>query len=218
MDQMPVLLTMNTRWTLAFIGVELGPYCNTDHLTVRITVSLAVSANGVKLKPLVVFPGKPEGRNATGELEFELQDEVLICSQDDASQDQQIMEIWIDQILVPYLQEKAEGVPAILCLDEFKANKSDTTQAKLANIGIHLQLIPAGCNGFLQPVDISIRTPFKYRIGKPWYTWVYDGNEHVSMIPSPPRNVVTTWVADTWRDLDSNIIRDGWRKTDFSYF
>ena len=61
----------------------------------------------------------------------------LVC-QESAWQDEENMLWWIDLILVPYLQEKAAGVLAILLLDRFSVHWTARVQGKLAEIGISL--------------------------------------------------------------------------------
>ena len=73
---------------------------------------------------MVIFKGMPDGRIATRELpDFETSDELLLCCQEHAWQDEKNMEQWIDAILVPYLQEKADGVPVFYSLTSLKSTK-----------------------------------------------------------------------------------------------
>ena len=172
-------------------------YCRkTSGSTARLTVSLAVSADGDKLKPMVIFKGTPDGRIATRELpEFETKDELLLCCQDNAWQDEANMGRWIDEVLVPYLQEKAAGVPVLLFLDQFEAHKTTKTRAKLDGIGVQLQLIPGGCTGLLQPVDVGIGKPFKDRVRKNWFDWMIEQDPAEAIIMNASREEAATWVA-----------------------
>ena len=219
MDQTPVFLSMHPKRTLDLRGTRTVHALRTSNCTARMTVSLAVSADGDKLKPMVIFKGQPDGRIATRELpDFETNDELLLCCQPNAWQDERNMRRWIDEILVPYLQERAEGVPVFLFLDQFEVHKSQRTRERLEELGIHLQLIPAGCTGLVQPVDVSIGKPFKGRVRKHWFDWMVAQNPALPTMANASREDAASWVADAWRDFDPNIIRNGWRKTDFNYF
>ena len=219
MDQTPVFMSMHSKRTLDLQGRRTITGRKTSNSTARLTVSLAVSADGDKLKPMVIFKGTPDGRIATRELpEFETRDELLLCCQPHAWQDERNMERWIDEILVPYLQERAEGVPVFLFLDHFEVHKSRRTRQHLEALGIQLQLSPTGCTGLLQPVDISIGKPFKDRIRRNWFDWMIDQNPELPIITNASREDAASWVADAWRNFDPTIIKNGWRKTDFNYF
>ena len=168
---------------------------------------------------MVIFKGTPDGRIATRELpEFETKDELLLCCQAHAWQDETNMGRWIDEILVPYLQERAEGVPVFLFLDHFEVHKSARMRQKLETLGIQLQLIPTGCTGLLQPVDISVGKPFKDRVRRSWFDWMIDQNPELPILSNASREDAANWVADAWRDFDPTIIKNGWRKTDFNYY
>ena len=219
MDQTPIFMSMHPKRTLDLQGRRTISCRRTSNSTARLTVSLAVSADGDKLKPMVIFKGTPDGRIATRELpDFETSDELLLCCQEHAWQDERNMEWWIDAILVPYLQEKADGVPVFLFLDQFEVHKSARTRAKLATLGIQLQLIPGGCTGLLQPVDISVGKPFKDRVRKKWFDWMVDQNPELPIITNASREDAAAWVADAWRDFNPTIIKNRWQKTDFNYF
>lgn len=219
MDQTPVFLSMHPKRTLDLQGRKTINMRRTCNSTARLTVSLAVSASGEKLKPMVIFKGRPEGRIASREFsDFETRDELLLCCQDNAWQDNENMGRWIDGVLVPYLQEKAEGVPVLLFLDQFEAHKSAATRARLEAIGVSLHLIPGGCTGHVQPVDVGIGKPFKDRVKRQWFDWMVDQDADRPIMTNASREEAATWVAEAWRNFDPNIVRNSWRKTDFNYF
>ena len=118
---------------------------------------------------------------------------------------------------MPYLQEKADGVPVFLLLDQFEVHKSATMRAKLETLGIQLQLIPGGCTGLLQPVDISIGKPFKDCIRKKCFDWTVDQNPELPIITNAFWEDEAAWVADAWRDFDLTIIKNGWQKTSITF-
>lgn len=219
MDQSPVFMSMHPKRTLDLVGARTINCRKTANSTARVTVSLAVSANGDKLKPMLIFKGKPEGTIARTEIPtFETRNELLLCCQENAWQDEANMRRWIDEILVPYLQEKAQGVPAILFLDHFSVHKSAATMARLAEIGVQLELIPAGCTGLVQPVDVGIGKPFKDRIRKTWMDWMIEQDADQPVMTNASRKDAATWVADAWRNFDPTTVMNAWQKTDFNYF
>lgn len=140
MDQTPVFMSMHPRRTLDLQGRRTISCRKSANSTARLTVTLAVSADGDKLKPMVIFKGKADGRIATRELpEFETSDELLLCCQEHAWQDERNMERWIDTILVPYLQEKAEGVPVFYSWTSLKCTK-------VQERGLSWRLLASNCS------------------------------------------------------------------------
>ena len=219
MDQTPVYLSMHPETTLELQGVNTVHGRRSGAGGNRFTASLAVSANGDKLKPFLIFKGKKDGRIATRDFPTNPQREhiELVC-QDSAWQDEANMLKWVQVILVPYLQEKAAGVTAILILDKFSVHWTATVQSKLAEIGIKLYGIPAGCTGLVQPIDVGIGKPFKDRVKSLWWNWMIEQGADASVFSSASREQGIDWVAETWGSIGDDIVRNSWLKSDYSFF
>ncbi len=106
-------------------------------------MAVTISAGGDLLKPMVVFKGTSTGRVASRELPFIPSESTLIC-QENAWMDKEVMLEWIDMVLVPYLQERGDGVGPVLLLDGYKVHKMDSVMDKLREIGIEAYFIPGG--------------------------------------------------------------------------
>ncbi|KAG7359719.1 DDE superfamily endonuclease [Nitzschia inconspicua] len=117
---------------------------NTSNSTNRVTASLAVSASGRKLKPMLIFKGTSDGRIARTELPaLPQRNELVMVCQEAAWQDDNNMAKWIDLCLVPYLQEYGQGAAAILYLDAFTAHFSASTKGKTADTGCPVESDPS---------------------------------------------------------------------------
>jgi len=64
---------------------------------------------------------------------------------------------WLDEQLVPVL----EGQPTLLALDLFSGHKTDEVLDTMKANDISGSVIPGGCTGLIQAVDVSINRPFK---------------------------------------------------------
>ncbi|KAG7354303.1 DDE superfamily endonuclease [Nitzschia inconspicua] len=128
------------------------------------------------------------------------------------------MLVWIDECLVPHIQERADGAPGVLFLDHFRCHYSDIAKAKLNNIGVQLKLIPKGCTSVVQPIDVGVNKPFKDRIKSLWWAWMIGFGEGGGNIPTPSREDVQHWVVEAWNSVGAHIIQNAWRRTDLSYF
>ena len=60
MDETPIWADMPSKTTVDQRGLETVPIKSTRHEKQRMTVCLAIKADGSKMKPFVVIPGKSE--------------------------------------------------------------------------------------------------------------------------------------------------------------
>jgi hypothetical protein len=126
---------------------------------------------------------------------------------------------WIDAVLVPYVQQKAQGnVPVSLLLDHFSVHWTADVRSKLETLGITAHKIPAGCTGLVQPIDVGIGKPFKDRVKALWWEWMKDQGANASTFVSASREQAIEWIADAWELVTPEIVKASWRKTDYSYF
>ena len=219
MDQTPMYLSMAPVSTLNLQGARTVYGRRTGDSGSRFTVSCTISANGDKLKPFLIFKGEEFGRIATREFPVNPErDRVVLCTQKSAWQDEGNMVTYCDKILVPYLQEKAQGVPCLLLLDAFSAHWMAQMTAKLEEIGITPYKIPPGCTYLTQPIDVGIGKLFKDRIRSFWWQWMIDQGADSAAFVTPSRELGTKWVADSWDSIPADIVRNAWHKSDYSYF
>ena len=173
MDQTPLWLSMHPTTTLNLCGQSTVNGRRTTDLGSCFTVSLGISANGDKLKPMCIFKGAPNGRIVTREFaENPHCDDVVLACQKTAWQDEQNMLQWIDKVLVPYLQEKAAGAPACILLDRFPAHWTNGIKTKIESLDLTPYKIPAGCTGLTQPIDVGVGKPFKDHVRQKWWEWL----------------------------------------------
>ena len=219
MDQTPVFLSMHPNRTLNLRGETTINRRITASSTSRVTVSLGISASGKKLKPMMIFKWASSGRIVTKELPaFPEANEVKLVCHPAAWQDDSNMIEWIDSCLVPYLQEHGRGANAILYLDSFSVHQSASTKEKLQEIGVEARILPAGCTSLLQAVDVGIGKPFKDRIWKKWFDWMMEQDPEQTVMTNASRADCASWVAQTWRELPEEIIRNSWLKDGLSWF
>jgi len=129
---------------------------------------------------------------------------------------------WIDKVLVPYLQEKANGDPALLLLDQFSVHWTQAVQARLAELGITCHKLPKGCTGTVQPIDVGIGKPFKDRVRSKWWSFMTRttaDNAAVGVKAKTLRRQAISWAYKSWRSIPQGIVRNAWRKSGgFAYF
>jgi DDE superfamily endonuclease/CENP-B N-terminal DNA-binding domain len=219
MDQTPVPFSLQGMTTLNLSGATTINITTSDKKSRRFTASLAVTASGKKLKPMFTFKGKPDGRIATKELPNNpRKDDVFLNCQENAWFDGDVALRWIAECLAPYVREVPVGIRPLLILDDYKVHKMESVKEALDALGVTLNIIPGGCTCLAQPIDVGIGKPFKHRIREQWMSWMLDQGVDRTAWETPKRELVTEWAWRAWVDLPDNIVKNSWRKTDFSYF
>lgn len=219
MDQTPLWFSMTPKKTINLQGSRTVYCASTMGSTKRVTAAACVSAAGDKLKPFLIFKGEQNGRIATRELpNSQYRERMSLHCQKKAWMGQDEMEKWIHLILLPYLREKGGGVRPLLILDDYKVHKSEETKRLLEENGVDTYWIPGGCTSLAQPVDVGIGRPLKARFRRNWLDWVISNGIDVTLHQEPTREEVAGWAADAWDALSTDVCRNAWRKTGFSYF
>jgi hypothetical protein len=220
MDQTPMYLSMHPKQTLELQGSRTVHGRITTEGDSRFTCTIAISANGDKLKPMCIFKGTVRGRIVQREFpQNPTRDDIVLCCQTAAWQDKDNMLLWIDRVLVPYLQDRAQGAPAAILLDQFKVHWTNEVLARLNQLGITPYKIPAGCTGLVQPVDVGIGKPFKDHIRSQWSAWRDDEGADASLKLVASRSQGCQWVKNAWYEkVTTETVKNSWRKSGFSYF
>ena len=71
---------------------------------------------------------------------------------------------WIDDVLVPHLQEQNPQTEVILILDDYAAHMLEAITQRLVELGITPYIVPGECTSICQPVEVRINRPFKDRL------------------------------------------------------
>jgi hypothetical protein len=219
MDQTPLAFSLESGDTLHLRGERFVPTRGTGGSKERTTVCLAVTADGRKLKPMVIFKGQPNGQIARNELPSNPnRDDLAMICQPNAYQDEANMFHWIDLVLVPHIQERAQGIPVVLFLDQFSAHHMPAIKRRLDELGVELHGIPGGCTWVVQPINVGVAKPFKGKCKDLWWNWMINPVEDDLFIERATRLEQSNWVKQAWDDISEDTIRSSWRKSGLSYF
>jgi hypothetical protein len=182
----------------------------------RCTVALAVSASGKMLTPMVIYKGARHGCIATRELRDHPQ-EMKYAMQPKAWFDETTMLDWVDKVLKPYVTTAPVGIIPILFLDSFKVHLLGSVADAIQGLGVELEIIPPGCTGLMQPIDVGINKPFKANIRKIYTEWLL-GQDANTAIPSASHLNVLAWILEAVKGIKKEMIVNSWRKTGFRHF
>ena len=180
-----------------------------------------MSASGKMLKPLVIFKGKPGARIETREFRTYDQSMYYAC-QESAWMDERVMRVWVQRVLKPYVEEVPLHITSLLILDSYRCHTTPTVVSEIQALGCEIEIIPGGCTGLCQLIDVGIRKPLKSRARHLWEEWMVQectANNAAATRP-PSRLLMSQWIsASINRILETpSMIRNSWRHAEYSYF
>jgi hypothetical protein len=212
--------------------------------TKRVTVAVTLTASGRRVKSMVVFkgeyevshwhlsyvddspdcfflssfPGAPDGHIAKRELPSLPKDLVYAC-QKKAWFDEAIMMKWIDEVLAPDVVTTPPGIVLILFLDSFSAHLKGLIVQKVQALGVQVEIIPPGCTGLLQPVDVGFYKAFKAKL-RTEYNGGYSTRILTCQFPTPLAVTcpMSDWIIAANKNATHETLKNAWRKTRCSYF
>ncbi|CAI7774166.1 unnamed protein product [Closterium sp. NIES-54] len=159
----------------------------------RVTVMLACTATGEKLKPWVFFKRKTL---PTGDFP---NDVVVGCQANGWMEATDVIQ-WLDEGVVPFLKPKfgVQSRSAMLVLDSYRGHLTKEVKARFTALNIVPAVIPAGCTADVQPLDVSVNKSFKASVRQQYQSWfeahgmniLTPAGERGHVLPSPLRVLV----------------------------
>ena len=181
----------------------------------RVTVCLAVCADGYKLPPMVVYKGQPDKHIMRETRQYPK--DALYQVQKNAWCDERCMLFWVDNVLKPFVEKVPPGVVPYLLLDKYKCHYQGSVAKAIEALGVEWDIIPGGCTGLVQPIDVGIGKPFKHRIRYWLEEWLAD--QDTSRVKTQDvRKMIAEWVVASWARTKEETVHNSWRHTPFSYF
>lgn len=220
MDQTPVYYSMHEKKTLNKKGARTVNLRTSKQDSERITVAVTISAAGDLLQPTVIFKGKKGGRIEKDQLK-KLPAGPHYMVQEKAWMDHEVMHVWVDVVLKPYIQQAPKGIIPVLFLDSYRAHMMEEIVTKIQDLGVEVLHIPGGCTGLIQPVDVGFNKPFKSRIRLQWEEWMVSKWDKITAAddtPRPNRHIVSEWVINAFSEVPAALIRNAWTKTGYAWF
>ena len=216
MDQTPVNLHDSNKKTLAKIGSRTVNAMEVKTSVGRVTVCLTVCADGTKLPPLIVYKGEP-GRAVKREV-TKYPNAAVYCVQPNAWTDERVALIWVDKVLAPYVATAPKGVVPYLFLDKYRCHYQGSVAHNIEKIGVEWDIIPGGCTGLVQPIDVGIGKPVKHRIRQWLEEWLLE-NKGFDRVKAPvARRLIADWTIKAWNSITKDMVWNSWRHQPFSYF
>ena len=131
------------------------------------------------------------------------------------------MRMWVREVLKPYVEDAPVHIQPLLLLDSYQCHTMASVTGDIEALGVQIEIIPGGCTGLCQPVDVGIGKPLKSRARHLWEEWMVDQCTTNNGRSRPPsRLLMSQWITDSVnriRESDS-LVRNSWRHAEYSYF
>ena len=179
----------------------------------RLTACLGVTAAGQWLKQLFIFKGKGGGRI---EREFKtFPKEAEYAVHEKAWTNIEIMLLWVEKCLKPWVDSAPDGIVPYLLLDSFRVHQTHEVVQAIEQTRCKLDFIPGGCTGLAQPLDVGINKPFKNRVRGLWEQYMVDIGVHEAFTQPPSQATMTDWMLDSMDCILPGIIKNAWLHGDY---
>nr|XP_054928945.1 uncharacterized protein LOC129385819 [Dermacentor andersoni] len=209
-DQTPINFDMPRNSTVDMKGAKSVQVKTTGAEKQRCTVMLAVTADGRKLPPFVVFKRKtlPKGTLPAG---------IHIRAQEKGWMSAELVSDWLKTVWGR--RPGALLLPSLLVMDSFGGHLEKNVRCRMSELRTDLAIIPGGLTSVLQPLDVSINKPFKDNVRRLYTEWMAAGNHDLTpagKIRRPTIDMLCRWILEAWSVIPSEMVVRSFKKTGIS--
>jgi hypothetical protein len=113
--------------------------------------------------------------------------------------DEEIMNKWIDLVLIPWKNAKVPGIVPLLILDAYRVHMMGSVVNRIQSLGIEVMHILPGCTYLCQPVDVETNKTFKNGMQEKWEDWMLEDDGIANGVTKePPRRFIAEWLVDVY--------------------
>jgi hypothetical protein len=109
------------------------------------------------------------------------------------------------------------GIIPILFLDQFRVHKMGSLVNAIQAFSVQIEFIPASCTGLVKPVYVGFNKAFKCKVRDKFLKWMMFQDPNI-LIPRFTCHNVAQWIINAQNNISTEMIRNAWRKTGFSYY
>lgn len=206
-DETPVFWDMPSNMTVDNKGAKSISLRTTGNEKQRITVMLAVTADGGKLPPYVILKRKTMPKQ-------NLPKGLVIRCQEKGWMTTELMMYWLAMVW-----NRRPGVllckRAMLVLDAFKGHLTLEVKKKITALKTDLVIIPGGMTSKLQVLDVVVNKPFKDQLRKQYSDWLLEGGHAFTpsgKIKKLSVSLMCEWILSSWHTISPDSIIKGFKK------
>lgn len=208
MDEVPVSFDLPRHWTVDEKGKKDIAVTTTGFEKCGFTVVLAVTANGSKCPPLVIFKRKtvPKERFPIG---------IVVKANENGWMDESMMKQWIEECWIERPNPSSNPEKSLLILDSARAHLTETSRTAIKEHS-KIAVIPGGLTKLLQPLDISVNSSFKNHLRDKWEQWMSDNNVHTYTKSGRMRRAsyseICQWILESFEAVSVDCIKNGFKR------
>ncbi|CAI7913679.1 unnamed protein product [Closterium sp. NIES-54] len=172
----------------------------------RVTVMLACTADGMKLKPWVFFKRKTVPKGVF------LPDVVVACHENGWMDAEGVIR-WLEESVKPFLKPGfgRHARSSMVVLDSYRGHLTEGVKEKFRELNCVPAIIPSGCTAEVQPLDVCINKSFKASVRQQYQKWFEEeGQEQLTRagnLKKPPPEVVVRWISRAWKAVPADLIK-----------
>lgn len=209
MDETPLTFDCPPNRTVDEVGAKTITILTTGHEKMSFTCVLACSANGDKLKPLLIFKRKtiPKGKYPS---------DIVVCANESGWMCEDIMFQWIEKVW-QHRKGSFFDKKGLLILDSLRSHLLPSVKDRLKKLSSEFAAIPGGLTKILQPLDLTVNKCFKAEIRKQWEQWMSEGLHSFTKSGKLRRATyedVAQWVDAAWKAIKKSTIISGFREAE----
>jgi hypothetical protein len=172
MDQVLIQYPYHASHTWEKKGVNTIHVWSSNTDTKRTTVAVTVSASEKLLHPMLIFKGNASGLVEKNDFEIYPQ-ECIYAFQPKAWMGESMMNLWINEVLIPWKNTKDTIIVPLLILDTYRVHMMGRIVNCIQALVFEVQHILSCCTYLCQLVDNGFNKPIKKEKpiqGEDWMT------------------------------------------------
>lgn len=206
MDEISISFDLPATRTVNLKGAKDISISTTGHEKNNFTVVLAVTKDGSKLPPLVIFKRKtvPKENFPKG---------IFVQANEKGWINKDMMHFWLNNV---WKKRKHSffNTKSLLIMDSCRAHITEDVKEKVSKYS-NLAIIPGGLTKKLQPLDLTVNKSFKAKIRKEWNQWMINENFNFTKsgrIKKATYLEITNWILDSWVSVTKECVINGFKK------
>ena len=183
----------------------------------RVTVMLSCTADGTLLDPCIVEASKSKAAcSKAGSTRYQRDEGITVWKQENNTVNSSIMVDWINNWLVPlFAPTRAKGERLLLIIDSARGHMTKEVKEACKRNDIDICMIPGGCTGILQPLDLTVNRSFKARL-KRGYARAMRGYPTTTARKEPKSKLNMRYLVEnvlqSAQGVTGDCVRNGWRR------
>ena len=109
-----------------------------------------------------------------------------------------------------------------LLLDKYKCHYQGSVSKAIEDLGVEWDIIPGGCTGLVQPIDVGVGKLFKNRMRYKWEEWLidqYDDGASADRVkPTDATKFIAEWASESWKCIPKEVVYNAQKHNPFSHF